>query len=185
VEQNGGIMAKIIPIDEYRDLHAVRAGFGLWRHFFNEDFNARTGLSELSPGTLGRLAEPGDDSTTALYSLIIGFLGLGQSETFESLDSHIQSYVLDIHLFMADQIRFEIMYRLGWLDQFIGNRFTLYEMVKQFERVKQACQEQPPQLARDHRGYNDYRLLIDRDKQVFIRRMLFSALEAFKTTNKF
>jgi hypothetical protein len=177
-------MAKIIPIDEYRDLHALRAGFSYWRNSFHEDFNARTGLSELSPATLDRLAAPGDDSTAALCSLIIGFLGLGPSETFESLDSQIQSYVLDIHLFMADQIRFEMMYRLGWLDQFTGNRFALFDMVKQFERVKQACQERPPQLAKDHPGYNDYRVLIDRDKQVFIRRMLSSALEAFKTANK-
>jgi len=177
-------MAKIIPIDEYRDLQALRAGFSHWRHCFHEDFHARTGLSELSPATLDRLAEPGDDSTTALCSLIIGFLGLGQSETFESLDSQIQSYVLDIHLFMADQIRFEMMYRLGWIDQFTGNRFALFDMVKQFERVKQACQERPPQLAKDHPAYDDYRVLIDRDKQVFIRRMLSSALEAFKAANK-
>jgi hypothetical protein len=176
-------MAKIIPSDEYRDLHALRAGYSHWRNFFNDDFNARTGLSELCPATLGRLAEPGDDSTTALYSLIIGFLGLGQAETFESLDSQLQSYVLDIHLFMADQIRFEMMYRLGWLDQFIGNRFALFEMVKQFKHVKQACQKMPPQLAKDHPGFNDYRSLIDRDKQVFIRRMLSSAIEAFKSAN--
>jgi len=57
-------------------------------------------------------------------------------------------------------------------------------MVKQFERVKQACQERPPQLAKDHPAYDDYRVLIDRDKQVFIRRMLSSALEAFKAANK-
>jgi len=176
-------MAKIIPIDDYRDLHALRAGYNHWRYKFNEDFDVRTGLSELSPATLGRLAEPGDDSTTALYALIIGFLGYGQSETFESLDSQIQSYILDLHLFMADQIRFEMMYRLGWLDEFIGNQFSLFEMVKKFERVKRACRDHPPQLAKDHPDYGDYQLLIDRDKQVFIRRMLSSALEAFKAAN--
>ena len=116
--------------------------------------------------------------------MIIGFLGYGQFETFESLDSQIQSYVLDIHLFMADQIRFEMMFRLGWLDQFVGNQFSFFEMVKKFEHVKKTCQENPPQLAKDHSDYNDYRLLIDRDKQVFIRRMLSSALETFKTVNK-
>ena len=170
-------------MDEYRNLRDLRAGFSHWRRFFSDEFNIRTRLSALSPKTLSRLAEPGDDSTAALHSLIIGFLGFGQSETFESLESKFQSYVLDIHLFMADQIRFEMMYRLGWLEQFIGNRFALFDMVKQFERVKQKCHECPPQLAKEHPGYNDYRLLIDRDKQVFIRRMLSSALEAFKVAN--
>ncbi len=183
MNQYGVAMAKIIPMDEYRNLQALRAGFSHWRHFFSDDFNLHTTLAALSPETLSRLAEPGEDSSAVLYALIIAFLGFGPYETFESLDSKHQSHVLDIHLFMADQIRFEMMNRLGWLDQFIGNQFALFEMVKQFERAKQACHERPPQLSTGHPGYNDYRLLIDRDKQVFIRRMLSSALEAFKSAN--
>lgn len=177
-------MAKIIPIDEYRDMQALHAGYSLWRHQFSEDFNAGTGLAELSPTTLGRLAEPGDDSTKVLCSLIIGFLGYGRSETFETLPSQYQSYVLDIYLFLADQIRFEMMYRLGWLRQFVGNQFSLFDMVRKFEHIKRACQQDPPQLAKDHPGYSEYRDLIDRDKQVFIRRMLASALQTFKAVNK-
>jgi len=176
------VLAKIIPLDEYRDSAALRAGFGHWSRRYKESFDARTGLSELSPATLCRLAEPGEESNTSLYALIIGFLGYGPAETFESLNSKIQSYILDIHLFMADQFRFEMMYRLGWLDRFIGNQFSLFEMVKKFEDVRQACKEQPPQLAKDHPGWSEYRLLIDRDQQVFIRRMLTIAVAAFKTT---
>ena len=176
-------MAKIIPIDSYREIQALRAGYSHWRLKFNESFDVHTGLSELRPATLCRLAEPGDESSAALYGLIIGFLGYGQSITFELLDSKIQSHVLDIHLFLADQIRFEIMFRLGWLDFFIGNQFSIFEMVRKYERIKKTCQEHPPQLSKEHPDYGDYRFLIDRDKQVFIRRMLSSALSAFKLAN--
>jgi hypothetical protein len=176
-------MAKIIPLADYRNLRALRAGYNHWRRRFNEAFDARTSIVELGPATLSYLAEPGDRSTAALYALILGFLGYGLRSTFESLDSQSQSHVLDIHLFMVDQIRFEMMFRLGWLGYFIGNRFPLFEMVTDFDRVKLACQANPPQLATDHPDYRTYRALIDRDKQVFIRRKLSLALETFKKVN--
>lgn len=179
----GQAMAKVIALNDYRDSQAFRAGYSQWRRKFNEPFNAGTRLADIGPATLGRLAEPGEDSTEVLYALIIGFLGYGRHAAFESLDSHRQSRVLDIHLFMLDQIRFEMMFRLGWLDDFIGNRFPLFEMVTQFQRIKMACQKSPPQLAKGHTDYEAYRLLIDRDKQVFIRRMLPLALETFKKAN--
>jgi hypothetical protein len=180
----GQAMAKIIALGDYRNLQALRAGYSQWRRKFDEEFNARTRLSELGPATLSCLAEPGDDSTAVLYALIIGFIGHGFHDTFESLDSRNQGYVLDIHLFMVDQIRFEMMFRLGWLDNFIGNRFPLFEMVTEFERIKLACQTHPPQLAKAHPDYKTYRLLIDSDKQVFIRRMVSLALETFKKANR-
>ena len=176
-------MVKVISLNDYRDATALRAGFGHWERKFGERFEARTGLAELSPLALSRLAEPGDESAALLYSLIIGFLGYAPSETFESLDSEIQSHVLEIYLFLSDQIRFEMMHRLGWLDRFEGNRFTLFEIVRNYERVKQACQDQLPQLAKDHPRWSEYRLLIDRDQQVFIRRMLTDALAAFKVAH--
>ena len=173
-------MAKVIVLNEYRDATALRAGFGPWERTFGERFGADTGLADLSNLTLSRLAEPGDESAALLYSLIIGFLGYGQSETFDSLDSEKQGYVLEVHLFISDQLRFEMMHRLGWLDLFAGHQFTLFEIVRDYERVKQVCQEQLPQLVKDHPGWSEYRLLVDRDRQVFIRRMLTDALAAFK-----
>jgi hypothetical protein len=177
-------MAKVIPMDDYRNFRALRAGYSHWRRKFNEAFDARTNLSQLGPATLSYLAEPGDRSAAALYALILGFLGYGLHDTFESLDSHSQSHVLDIHLFMVDQVRFEMMFRLGWLDYFIANRVPLFEMVMEFDRIKLACQTHPPRLARDHPDYETYCSLIDRDKQVLIRRMLPLALETFKKVNR-
>jgi hypothetical protein len=179
----GRAMAKVIVMDDYRNQQVLRAGFSHWRRKFTEHFNARTRLSDLGAATLSQLAEPGDGGSAALYGLIMGFLGYGPEVTFEALDSRRQSYVLDIQLFMVDQIRFEMMFRLGWLDGFIGNRFPLFEMVVDFERIGLTCQSHPPQLARNHPEYTNYRFLIDCDKQVFIRRMLPLALETFKNAN--
>lgn len=175
-------MAEIIQLAGYKERAAIRAVARYWRSIFKEPFDAQTRLTDLRPKTLGYLAEPGDESTTVLYTLIIGLSGFSETTTFESLDSKMQSRILDIHLFLSDQIRFEMMFRLGWLDRFAGNQYPLYKMVTEFDRIKQVCQDQPPFLAETHQDYNVFSQLFERDQQVFIRRMLTSALEAFKQT---
>lgn len=173
-------MAKIISIAAYKEHSALRAGYSYWRTLFGEDFADDARLVDLNALVLARLSEPGDDSSRALFSLIIGFLGYGETDTFESLDSKVQSRVLDIHLFLSDHIRFEMMFRLGWLDRLCGNQFTLFEMVTAFDRVRKICADQPPSLAKDHKDYETYSKLFERDQQVFIRHKVASALEAFK-----
>jgi hypothetical protein len=175
-------MAKIIQLAEYKAHSALAVGYRRWRGLFDESFEAETRLSDLSPKTLCWLAEPGDNSATAIQALIIGFLGHGEAVTFYSLDSKVQSQVLDIFLFLSDQIRFEMMYRLGWLECFLGNQYALFEMVTEFEHIKNKFQDQPPSLSKEHIEYETYSKLFERDQQVFIRRMLTSALQVFKQT---
>jgi hypothetical protein len=177
-------VAQIISLAEYKAQAAQKAVARYWHSLFKEPFNAKHKLSDFRPKTLCYLAEPGDESTTALYSLIIGFSGFSETTTFECLDSRMQNHILDIHLFLSDQIRFEMMFRLGWLEKFVGNQYSLYKMVTGFEHIQQVCLDQPPSLAKDHPDYPVFAGLFERDQQVFIRRMMVSALEAFKRIHK-
>ena len=88
--------------------------------------------------------------------------------------------VVDIHLLLADHVRFEMMRRLGWLRNLPCGRYSLVEMVQQFEAVKQQARQNPPELTDTHSEYGAYRQLAGGDKEVFIRRMLRDAIEAFK-----
>ena len=173
-------MAEIVHLSQIRDQVAVREGFAMWRRRFGGRYEADTCLADLSPPILCRLSEPGDESTDALNALIIGFSGYGKGVGFDDLDPHLQMAVVDMHLFLADQIRFEMMQRMGWLAQFSCSRVPLLEMVRDFDRVKAICQHRPPRLASDHPGYEEYKTLVERDQQVFIRRLVPSALEHFK-----
>lgn len=173
-------MAEIVRLDKYREQNALQAGFRLWRECFLEDFHDRTRLGDLSPETLCKLGEPGDHSAAVFYALILGFLECSKS-TIDSLESRLKLKVVDIHLFLGDQIRFEMMRRLGWVIRFHGARYPLFEMVREFERIKKRCQQQPPLLATGHPRYKEYAKLIERDQQVFIRQMFPSALEAFQS----
>jgi hypothetical protein len=177
-------MAKIIALNEYKEHAALQAVKRFWATLFEDPFDAQTRLSDLRPKTLYYLAEPGEESSATLYAIIIGLSGFSATTTFKSLDSKMQRYILDIHLFISDQIRFEMMYRLGWLECFVGNQASLYEMVNNFSHIYKVCRVQPPSLAQDHEDYSAYAELYERDQQVFIRRMMTAALVEFKRTHQ-
>lgn len=175
-------MAVIVHLDEFKKQRRLQAGWALWRRHFRDGLTTETRLGDFEPATLIRLAEPGDASTALLNGLIIALLGFDRNHAFEDLKRPDQTVVLDIYLFIADQIRFEIMLRLGWLEEYGGGRHSLFEMVTAFESVKAACLCRPPRLARTHPRFSEYQALFERDKQVFIRRLVPMALELYRNS---
>jgi hypothetical protein len=88
--------------------------------------------------------------------------------------------VVDIHLLLADHVRFEMMRRLGWLTGLPCQDISLIEMIQRFEALKQQSKLHPPELNDSHPDHGAYRQLARGDQEVFIRRMLRDAIEAFK-----
>jgi hypothetical protein len=177
-----GNMADIVHLDEFKKQRRLQAGWMVWRRHFPEKLNIDTRLEDLEPETLMRLAEPGDASTALLNGLIIALLGFDRNHAFEDLEQPNQTEVLDIYLFISDQIRFEIMLRLGWLEEYGGGRHSLFEMATAFEAVKAACLCRPPRLAHTHPRFGEYQALFERDQQVFIRRLVPMALDLYRNS---
>jgi hypothetical protein len=173
-------MTKVVDLKTYRLQAQEKRGFGPWQKRFSESYDSRTRLSDLSDKTLYYLSQPGENSSNAYYELIMGILDLGSAVEFHYLDNHDQMRVVDIHLFLADQLRFEMMRRLDWIQSFAGRNYSLLEMVQEFDTLKNSCREHPPDLARSNTNYSEYSHLTDGDKEVFIRRMLQEALDSFK-----
>ncbi len=153
---------------------------GPWRKRFSEAFDLQTRLTDLSDSTLYFLAQPGEHSSMGYYEFIMGVLDLGAAAKFHYLDNRDQMRVVDIHLFLADQMRFEMMCRLGWIKGFEAEKFSLFELVRDFDRLADRCRQKAPQLALSHPEYAGYSALAGTDKEVFIRRLLQPALDAFK-----
>ena len=172
-------MADVVQLSQYRNRAAVRNGFARWQKQFKDVFSIDTRIMDLKDATLLRLAQSDKDATDLLHSLIIGFCGYPQHATFETISVRSQMHVLDVYLLLSDQIHFEVMFRLGWIESFVGHSYSLYQIVTSFLNVKDACWEAPPVLSKGHCDYDDYQKLIEREKQVFIRRLLPSAIEAF------
>jgi len=173
-------MAKIVDLHAYRTKAVEKRTFGPWRKRFGESFSQITGLADLSSKTLYFLAYPGEENAVAFYEFIMGALDFGTATKFYYLEKRNQMVVMEIHLFLADQIRFEMMRRLGWIDSFSSMRYTLLEMVQLFERIKTLCNSNQPKLAKSHPDYPSYSKLTSADQEVFIRRMLPEALDTYK-----
>jgi hypothetical protein len=173
-------MAQIIHIATYRAQSALQAGFKQWRRCFKEDFTIGTRLGDLKPPILYRLSDPSEPCDVLYYPLILGFLGHDGKQAFERLDNRVQIQVVDIHLFLGDQVRFEMMRRLRWLARFATGQYPIFDMVRRFDQIRELAQQDPPLLSDTHSGYPEYRSLVPRDQQVFIRRLFPSTLEAFR-----
>jgi hypothetical protein len=173
-------MTKVVDLQKYRIKSVEQRGFGPWQKRFGETFDSATRLEDLSDSTLYYLAQPGEPSSVAYYEVVMGVLGLGPAIKFHYLDNSEQMLVVDLHLFLADQVRFEMMRRLNWVTGFEGIRYSILEMVHEFSSVKENCRANPPELAGSNSDYAEYNQLTTADKEVFIRRMLQEALDAFK-----
>ncbi len=174
-------MAKIVDLKSFRDRSLEQKCFGAWQPRFGETYSVGTRVCDLSDKTVFFLAQPGESSSLAFYELIMGALELGPAAKFYYLVNDEQMRVVDIHLLLADQVRFEMMRRLGWLREFRGRELGLIEMVQNFEAAKQRTRLIPPQLNEAHPAFADFSRLTPGDKEVFIRRMLREAIDAFKT----
>ena len=174
-------MAKVVDLNTYRLQALEQKGFGPWQKRFTEKFDSATRPSDLSDKTLYYLSQPGENSSNAYYELIMGILDLGPAIQFHYLNNQDQMRVVDIHLFLADQIRFEMMRRLEWILTFAGSKYSLLEMVQEFDEIKDKCRQNPPTLAASNENYDEYMNLTEGDKEVFLRRMLQEALDIFKT----
>ena len=172
-------MPKVVDLHDYRNKALEQKAFGPWQKRFGERYNIRTRLSDLSDKTLFSLADPGEQSSRAYYETIMGALDLGPATKFDYLTSKEQMRVVDIHLFLADQIRFEMMRRLEWIDTLPCQDTSIILMVQEFDRVRSECRNNPPKLAQSHPGYESYQKMVTRDKEVFVRQMLREALEKF------
>ena len=173
-------MDKIIDLQAYRAKAIEQRGFGPWEKRFAESFDSSSRIRDLSDKTLYFLAQPGEPSSIAYYEFIMGILDLGAAAKFHYLSNRDQMMVVDIHLFLADQVRFEMIRRLGWIKNFSGEHFCLIEMVQDFDKVRVKCGGKPPELPASNPDYATYAELTNGDKEVFIRRMLQAALETFK-----
>jgi hypothetical protein len=172
-------MTKVVDLHHYRTKVVEQRAFGPWQQRFGEAYDTNTRLSDLSDKTLYFLAQPGEDSSLAYYEMIMGVLDFGPATKFNYLASKQQMQVVDIHLFLADQMRFEMMRRLGWLESLPSQNFTIISMVQTYAQMRNQFKDNPPGLAPSHPGYAAYQKLATRDKEVFIRQMLREALEKF------
>lgn len=173
-------MAKILDMNEKRQHLTAKRGFDGWNRRFCEPFDENTRLVDLGDETLAKLIQPGEDSSMAIYEFIMGVQGLGTGTRFHFLENLDKMALMDITLFFLDQLRFEAMRRLGWVEESRTSRIPLVDLVTQFQTRFSADRHKTPALSPSHPRYEQYQQTFEGDRAAFIRRLTPEALEIFK-----
>ncbi len=170
-------MSRVIDLKENRLIMAAKRGYRNWESHFKEEFGLNTQFSQISFKTLSCLAQGKDKGTFYLYDLIMRLKNLGSGFEFNELSPKKKMAVIDQYLFLLDQIRFECMKRLEWLESYPGEEFTLVQLITQFDKLAPRLQATIPILSQGYPGYKRYSSMNTFDKEVFVRKLIPKVLE--------
>ncbi|MDY6880085.1 MAG: hypothetical protein SV686_07570 [Thermodesulfobacteriota bacterium] len=170
-------MPQIIDLKQGVIQKAVKRGFRNWVSRFREDFGPDTRLCHLSIKTLAYLAQDNEQGTFYIYDLIMNLKGLGSGFGFGELSPEDKIAVIDRHLFLLDQIRFECMKRLLWLDSYPGEAYSIVELITDFEALKDRLKDKPLALNAEHPAYDEFTQIDAFERESFIRKLMPEALE--------
>lgn len=170
-------MTEVVEIQKARLEMAVRRGYRNWKSQFKEDFGLETRLADISTKTLVSLAHGKERSTFYLLDLIMNLENRGSGFEFSELNPKEKMTVLDRYLFLLDRIRFEYMKRLGWLESYPGEEYSLVDLILRFERLAPRLQGNTPTLSRDHPDYDDFRNRNVFEREELIRKLIPKALK--------
>ena len=180
--RNGkGISPRVISLEHGRLLMAVKRGYRNWQSRFKEEFGLETRLQQISFRTLSYLAQGKDKGTFYLYDLIMNLQDLGSGFEFNELSPKKKMGIIDQYLFLLDQIRFECMKRLGWLESYPSEQFTLVELIKQFDQLAPRLQSEVPVLSQNHAKHKQYAAMNTYEKEGIIRKLIPEALKEIQS----
>jgi hypothetical protein len=77
------------------------------------------------------------------------------------------------------------MKRLGWLESYPGEKFTLVDLITQFDRLAPDLQAQVPVLSKNHPDYKTYSSVNTFEKEAVVRRLIpkvLAKIENYSTT---
>jgi hypothetical protein len=177
-------MTNVIQLNQFKKRQIARRCFQQLNVNFKESYNAETRIKDFSGLVLLFLANPDETSTALAYQLIQFVLLPKNQQPASTLDKKTEIDLMDIHLYLVDKVRFEIMQRLGWIESYPGCDSSVIDLIIHYEKIRYDRYNTPPQLSKHHEGYDEFMSLGDREKETFVRRFFLSALVAFEGQNK-
>lgn len=173
-------MADILDMREKRLQLTARRGFESWNRRYSEHFDEHTRPLDLSDVTLGKLIQPGEESSSAFNEFIMGVRKLGAAARFHFLENIDKMGVMDITLFLLDQLRFEAMRRQGWVDDLPTSTVPLIDLVAEFPTRFSTTRHFAPPLSPRHPRYAEYEKTFEGDRPAFVRRLIPEILEIYR-----
>jgi hypothetical protein len=110
----------------------------------------------------------------------MGVKNLGTASDFFHLDKTGKMEVIDISIHLLDQLRFECMRRLNWLEGVAEQSLPIVDHIEHYPHLKKQGVASIPQLCNSHPKYQVYEKLPDLEKETFIRKQIPEAIEEFR-----
>ena len=109
-----------------------------------------------------------------------GCAAWGRDERYPDLEARQKLEALDVFLFLADQVRFEVMVRLGWLSPGPVRGAGILEMAKDYRRFQAEAGRQPLRLTKAYPSYQQVERRMSMEPEAVVRSVIPQALAAFK-----
>ncbi len=172
--------ARVVSLVEVRQGKEAAASYGRWRQRLGHTPVHGERLADLPAPVLAELAELGHQATLALYDVVLGVRGWGPGERYPHLESREKLEALDAFLFLVDQVRFELMARLGWLEPTKVRGHSIIDMAKNHRSIAATEGQEPLRLTQTYPGYDQVRRRLEREPEAAVRSVIPQALAAFK-----
>jgi hypothetical protein len=173
-------VGSLIRLDEVRNKKLAQRAFSHWPRRVGYKPLADDRPADLPDHVLGNLADLDTPATLALYDLVLEARGWGPGERFPYLEPNAKLEALDAFLFMADQIRFELMRRLEWVQGTLGEQHSLIQMALDPEEVQFGCECITPSISPHCHRYRQLQKQISIEPEAAVRSLIPEALHTFR-----
>jgi hypothetical protein len=182
INQDRGTVAEVVDLDRFRRKLAADKGFRTWLKRFQDQFGPDTRLSDLAPETLLYLATPGEENLYVFFDLVMGAKDLGGALRFrlDDLETPVKLHIMDAAFALMDRVRFEVMRRLGWVQEIPGEGTPLIALVQHAWQQGPGFAREVPRLAPGHPDYGAYAKLSPGDQGTAVRRLIPRAVAQFR-----
>ncbi|ADK85989.1 conserved hypothetical protein [Desulfarculus baarsii DSM 2075] len=173
-------MGEVVDLGGARREKAAASAFARWEKRLGHAPVADERLGQLPDGVLSQLAELDQTATLALYDVVLGVRGWGAGEAFSYLEPAKKMEALDAFLFLADQVRFEVMRRLGWLRGIAAERHGICDLALHSRRIQAQHSPALPELTSAYPRFEEMQKRLRLEPEAAIRSLIPEALAIFR-----
>lgn len=174
-------MGLVIDLTEKKYDMMAREAFGSLAKRFGCEITGRTCLKDLNDAFIGFFL-PISPAIFHVLSRIVSkivFFRHPEKQDFEE-DPEKRMVILNLALFLADQIRFEAMYRLQWVLDFPTRYIPIVELIADFRQKYSGFERFTPLLSPSHPSYSEYDRAAFSDRAAIVRRLIPDLIKVFK-----
>ena len=171
-------MAEIINFNKFLLNKRTKDVFKDWNNRFGCSLKDTARIRDLPNSLLLALAEGGSEGNLLLDKIIMKVWGIERGP-IQDLPSPVKLRLLDLSLFLMDQLRFECMFRLGWISPLKVREIPIIDLLLSEEEGYKTYRT-IPRPNTNHPHYSRLQSMLEIEKETFIRQQIPVVLEQFR-----